>query len=128
MKSDIGVFPEWSRTFIEFSEFSESWIRVNLSFLSHGAELECCFLIQEIVVLNPPFAQIFFKFCRFFRIVGGSKGVRCRAVTRVSGAALRQVNLWVPIDLLMGLVIHSNHKQELSSVYHFIVVLYNLCS
>ena len=29
--------------------------------------------------------------------------------------------------LAMGLTIHSSHKQELSSVYQFIDVLYSLC-
>ena len=30
-------------------------------------------------------------------------------------------------NLVMGLTIHSSHKQELSSVYQFIDVLYSLC-
>ena len=30
-------------------------------------------------------------------------------------------------DLVMGLTIRSSHKQELSSVYQFIDVLYSLC-
>ena len=30
-------------------------------------------------------------------------------------------------DLTMGLTIRSSHKQELSSVYQFIDVLYSLC-
>ena len=55
------------------------------------------------------------------------------AAARVSGVAETVDYFWVaePLcadDLSMGLTIRSNYKQEISSVYQFIDVLYNLRS
>ena len=51
----------WSMNWLEFKD--------PLCYLClPGAEVECWFLTQEIVISNPPFAKIFFKFCRFFEV------------------------------------------------------------
>ena len=65
--------------------------------------------------------------------MGGSKRVWCRAAARVSDAAetaycFGQLKPQCTDDLSMGLRIRSNDKQEMSSVYQFFDVLYNLCN
>ena len=67
-------------------------------------------------------------------IMGGSLVVRgSEAVAQASGTA-ETVDYfgWLNLDVLMifsmGPTIHSNYKQEISSVYQFIDVLYNLLS
>ena len=90
---DIGVFPKWSRTFTEFSEFretdkiTEAWIRVNLRIRSvicvfvvlwyhlclscKGSGFETHFLLIHFVNEFPEFSESNLGKTPLFPMVGG---------------------------------------------------------